>query len=77
MTTKPAGVPWVQYARKAGVALLLGVLAALGALVGFTLDGSDGADVVTTNEWVTVAYLSVMAVASSLGVYAAKNRFTR
>ena len=73
-TSKPEGVSWWQYARKAGIAALAGTVALLGALAGFAMDGSAGDSQIVTAEWLTAAYLAVVAVAGTFGVYQATNR---
>lgn len=74
--TKPAGVPWISWARKAAIASFAGAAGVLGVLVIAVTEGSDGHTAITASEWLQAATVAVTTVGGALGVYVARNTTT-
>lgn len=73
---RPAGVSWVEYAKKTAVALLAGALAVVGSLIIAVTAGSDGGASITAPEWLQAAWVGLSALGGAFGVYQARNAYT-
>lgn len=71
---KPPEVPWLNWAKKALIALFAGAIAVLGVLIVAVTAGSDGGASITAPEWLQAAWVGLTSVGGSLGVYLAKNQ---